>query len=273
MHRRSSAGFAGLLILLVIPAGRTVAASHDLPAELIQAIQRGHMKTVDLTYNLDDRSPFWPEGSAASPFHAIPAGSYEHDGFFLRNLQFPEHFGTHIDAPLHFDPKGKSLDEIPVQDFFLEAVVVDIRPAVKSNPDYRLSVEDLENWEKAHGPLPQQGAVLVLTGWGSRWPSQQRYMNPDAKGVLHFPGISLEAAHYLLDHARPKAIGIDTGSVDYGASQKFEVHHLTMHAGLYHLENLANLEQLPATGASLIALPMKLRGGSGGPTRVVALVP
>lgn len=176
-------------------------------------------------------------------------------------------------TPLHFDPKGKSLDEIPVQNLLLGAAVVDVRAAVSSNPDYRLTAQDLEKWEKAHGPFPRGGAVLVLTGWGSRWPSQARYMNQDAKGVMHFPGFSLEAAHYLLDHAHPQAIGIDTASIDYGPSQNFEVHHLTMHAGLYHLENVAHLEQLPATGAVLIALPMKLRGGSGSPTRVIALVP
>jgi kynurenine formamidase len=269
----STARFAALLIFFSFPATLVAADSPDLPAALVQAIQQGRMKMVDLTYALDDRSPFWPEGSPVSPFHATTAATHQHDGYFLRILQLPEHFGTHMDAPLHFDPKGKSLDEIPMQDFLLGAVVVDVRAAVGSNPDYCLTAEDLEKWEKAHGSLPRGSAVLVLTGWGSRWPSQEHYMNQDAKGVMHFPGFSVEAAHYLIDHAHPKAIGIDTASIDYGPSQNFEVHQLTMHAGLYHLENLANLEQLPAAGAVIIALPMKLRGGSGGPTRVVALVP
>lgn len=273
MHRGGSSWVAGLLMFFSFPAAWVAAASQDLPAGLVAAIQRGHVKIVDLTYALDDRSPFWPEGSPLSPFRATTAATYARDGYFLRNLQMPEHFGTHMDAPLHFDPNGQSLDKIPVQDFLLDAVVVDVRDAVSSNPDYRLTAQDLEKWEKAHGSLPRGCAVLALTGWGSRWPSQERYMNQDAKGVMHFPGFSLDAAHYLLDHVHPKAIGIDTASVDYGPSEKFEVHQLTMHAGLYHLENLANLEQLPATGAVLIALPMKLRGGSGGPTRVVALVP
>jgi len=273
MRRGSSARFAALLIFSSFATTLVAADSPDLPAALVRAIQQGRMKIIDLTYALDDRSPFWPEGSPVSPFHATTAATHEHDGYFLRILQLPEHFGTHMDAPLHFDPNGKSLDEIPVQDFLLGAVVVDVRAAVSSNPDYRLTAEDLEKWEKAHGSLPRGSAVLVLTGWGSRWPSQEHYMNQDAKGVMHFPGFSVEAAHYLIDHAHPKAIGIDTASIDYGPSQKFEVHQLTMHAGLYHLENLANLEQLPAAGAVIIALPMKLRGGSGGPTRVVALVP
>jgi kynurenine formamidase len=245
----------------------------NLPAEIVQAIQQGRVKLLDLTYALDEHSPFWPEGSTESPFHATTSATYEHDAFFARNLQLPEHSGTHMDAPLHIDPQGISLDQIPVQDFLLEAVVVDVREAVRENPDYRLSAQDLKDWEKTFGPLPPGGAVLAHTGWGARWPSQERYMNPDAKGVLHFPGFSLEAAHYLLDYARPKAIGIDTASIDYGPSQRFEVHQVTMHAGLYHLENLANLDKLPATGCVILSLPMNLRGGSGAPTRILALLP
>ena len=265
--------FCGLVTVLTLSTALLASDAPSLPAGLAQAIERGQVKTIDLTYALDDHSPYWPEGTSVTPFHATTAATFSKNGYFTRTLQFPEHFGTHIDAPLHFDPKGRSLDQIPVQDFFLQAVVVDVRGAVSSNPDYRVMVPDLQNWEKAHGPLPRGGAVLILTGWGSRWPSQQRYMNQDAKGVLHFPGLSLEAAHYLLDHAHPTAIGIDTASVDYGPSQHFEVHHLTMHAGVYHIENLANLERVPATGAVIVALPIKLRGGSGGPAHVVAMVP
>jgi kynurenine formamidase len=273
LRRRNYVRLAFLPAILCLTAMWSAAQSPDLPAQLARALQQGRVKTIDLTYALDDHSPFWPEGSPTSPFHASVAATYEHDGYFARNVQFPEHIGTHMDAPLHFDPKGKSVDQIAAADLLLSVVVVDISAAVRSNPDYRLSLQDLQSWEKTHGTIPSGRAVLVRTGWGSRWPSQSKYMNQDSKGVMHFPGLSLEAAHYLLDHAHPKAIGIDTASIDYGPSQNFEVHHVTMHAGLYHLENLANLEQLPATGAVLIALPIKLRGGSGGPARVVALVP
>ncbi len=251
----------------------TPAGSAGFSVGLRQAIQTGRVRLVDLTYSLDDQSPYWPEESGACPFHAATAATREHDGYFVRNLQLPEHFGTHMDAPRHFDPKGKGLDEIPERDLLLEAAVVDVRAAVDADPDYLLSVQDLEKWEHAHGPFPRGGAVLMLTGWGSRWPSQERYINQDAHGAKHFPGFSVEAARYLLENAQPKAIGTDTISIDYGLSQKFEVHELTLFAGLYHLECLAHLEQLPATGTFLIALPMKLRGGSGGPTRVLALIP
>jgi kynurenine formamidase len=273
MRRAIWVGFGCLPIVIGLSVIWATAESPDLPAALARAVQQGQVKMLDLTYALDGHTPYWPEGSPQSPFHAETVATYKRDGYFARTLRLPEHFGTHMDAPLHFDPQGKSVDQLHVQDLLLGTVVVDVSAAARANPDYRLTVQDLEKWETAHGPLPRGGAVLVRTGWGARWPSQSRYMDQDAKGVMHFPGFSVEAAHYLLDHARPKAIGIDTASIDYGPSEKFEVHQLTLHAGLYHLENLANLEKLPATGAVLIALPMKLRGGSGAPARVVALVP
>jgi len=245
----------------------------NLPAELVQAIHQARLRIVDLTHDLNEGSPFWPEGTEPFPFHAKAVATFERDGCFARTLQIPEHFGTHMDAPLHFDPNGASLDQIAVEKFVVPAVVVDVTAAAASSPDYRVTVADLEQWVSAHGPMPSGCAVLIHTGWASRWPSQERYVSQDAQGVMHFPGLSIEAARYLLDHAHPVSIGIDTPSVDYGQSNDFKVHQLTMAAGLYHLEDLANLDLLPATGACLIALPMKLRGGSGSPTRVLALVP
>ncbi len=240
-------------------------------AEVFQAIHSGQVKVVDLTHALDDQSPFWPEGAAQSPFHASVAATFEHDGYFARSLAMPEHFGTHMDAPAHFDAKGLTVDRIPVENFLGAAIVVDVSEAAKSDVDYRVTVSDLAKWVNAHGAMPRGCVVFFRTGWGARWPSQKDTMNQDAQGVSHFPGLSLEAARYLVDHARPAAIGIDTPSIDYGPSKDFEVHHLTMKAGLYHLENVANLEKLPAAGAYVIALPMKLRDGSGSPARVLAL--
>jgi kynurenine formamidase len=261
--------FSGML--LYASGGR--AETKNLPAELVQAIHQGQLRIVDLSHDLDERSPFWPEGTEPFPFHAKAVATFDRDGCFARTLQIPEHFGTHMDAPLHFDSKGASLDQIAVEKFVLPAVVVDVTATVASSPDYRVTVADVEQWVNAHGPMPSGCAVLIHTGWASRWPSQERYVSQDAQGVMHFPGLSIEAARYLLDHAHPVSIGIDTPSVDYGQSNDFKVHQLTMAAGLYHLEDLANLDLLPATGACIIALPMKLRGGSGSPTRVLALVP
>ena len=152
-------------------------------------------------------------------------------------------------------------------------VVIDVSSAVEQDADYRVTVQDIERWIDLHGAIPAGALVFFRTGWDERWPSQEKYMNADADGVLHFPGLLREAVSLLLDRAQPVGIGIDTASVDYGPSKDCPVHNLTMPAGIYHLENVANLDRLPATGFNVIVLPLKLGGGSGAPARVVALIP
>jgi kynurenine formamidase len=243
-----------------------------LLAEFVQALERGEVKVLDLSYTLNAQVPHWLGGGGSSPFRAKVTEAYQRDGYFGREFSMPEHFGTHLDAPRHFNPVGKSVDQLPVQNFLAMAVVVDVSAAARSNPDYQLTVADLEHWVREHGPMPRGCLVLLRTGWDSRWGSEEDFMNRDAEGVMHFPGYSLEAARYLLEHGHPVGLGIDTSSIDYGPSKDFEVHHLTLEAGLYHLENLANLEKLPPHGACVIALPLKLGGGSGSPARVLALL-
>lgn len=261
------------LALLTIAASAGFAQQPDLPMKLLKEIAAGRIKLVDLTHPIDEQSPYWPEDHSPSPFHARVVDTYAHDNYFARALEIPEHFGTHIDAPAHFDPHGRTVDQIPVESLLRPIVMIDVSAKAGKDPDYRLTVADVETWVKAHGPVPRGCAVLIRSGWGERWPSQERYMNQDAQGVMHFPGLSLEAARYLVERAAPVAIGIDTPSIDYGPSKKFEVHQFTMSGGLYHLENLIHLGALPATGAILIALPLDLRGGSGSPARVLAIVP
>lgn len=273
--RKNHQTWSMLAVLLsgVCVASPTARAQQaDSLARVFGAIQSGQIEVVDLSHSLDENSPYWPEGNAPSPFHARVVSTIEHGGYFARDLEMPEHFGTHMDAPAHFDAKGLTVDRIPVTQFLRAVIVIDVQQQVKSNSDYRIAVDDLKNWERGNGTIPTGCVVFFRTGWSSRWPSQKDYMNQDANGVLHFPGLSVEAARYLLDRAHPACIGIDTGSIDYGPSQSFEVHHLTMSAGLYHLENLANLDRLPARGAYVVALPMKLTDGSGSPTRVLALL-
>jgi kynurenine formamidase len=231
------------------------------------------VRLIDLTHTLDNDSPYWPEEAPGSPYHSSVATTYQKDGNFTRNISMPEHSGTHMDAPVHFDPGGESVDRIVVGKLIAPAVVIDISSAAMSNADYRVTVHDIGGWIEQHGEIPPDAVVFFRTGWAVRWPSQEKYMNADADGVLHFPGLSAEAARYLMEHARPVGIGIDTASVDSGPSTDCPVHNLTMPAGVYHLENVANLEQLPATDFSVIALPLKLGGGSGAPARVIALVP
>jgi kynurenine formamidase len=241
--------------------------------EFSTRIRDGKLRLIELTHTLERDSPYWPENQPGSPFSTSVTTNYEKDGNFTRCLRMPEHFGTHMDAPVHFDPDGVSVDRIAAELFFAPAVVINVSSAVATNTDYCVTAQDIESWMAKHGSIPAGAMVFFQTGWAARWPSQEKYMNMDAGGVLHFPGLSLQAAQYLLGRSHPVGIGIDTASIDYGPSTDFPVHQLTMPAGVYHLENVANLDKLPPTGFSVIALPLKLEGGSGAPARVVALVP
>lgn len=182
-----------------------------------------------------------------------------------------EHYGTHLDAPAHFPPGQATVDQIPVKHLFGPAVVIDVRVEGEKDADYLAPAGKIEDWERAHGRIPEGAIVLLRTGWSARWPDARRYRNQDAQGKMHFPGFSAEAARLLIDR-KASGIGCDTMSVDFGASSDFAVHHLALGAGLYHLENLSDLSGVPESGAFLVVAPIKLEGGSGGAVRVFALV-
>lgn len=232
---------------------------------------RGASRILDLTYALNDHIPHWPGDKA--PFTVTIEETIAQNGYFTRRFSMLEHYGTHMDAPAHFVSGQATVDAVPPERLIVPAVVVDISAQATRDPDYRLTVEDLRQWEQQHGRIPARAVVFLRTGWGDRWNDPARYANQDASGVMHFPGFSLAAAEFLTKERDIAGLGIDTLSVDYGPSKEFEVHHFTHAAGLYHLENVANLEQLPATGTLVIVAPIKLEGGSGGPTRIFALVP
>jgi len=240
------------------------------PQAWLRGVSDGSTNVVDMTYAINGKLPAWPGDDR--PFEAKVVATPEKDGYFARSFFTLEHYGTHMDAPAHFPPGKESLDQIPLEHLFAPAVVIDVREEVARDPDYRLRVMRVEKWEALHGRIPRGAVVLLRTGWASRWPDQARYRNMDAAGVMHFPGFSVEAARLLIERGAVGA-GIDTLSIDYGPSKDFEVHRVTLPAGLYQLENLANMDQLPEAGAFLIAAPIKLEGGSGGPVRVFALLP
>jgi len=233
-------------------------------------------KIVDLTYSFDEHTIYWP---TAKPFQLeivsaakTPAGYW----YAANNVCLAEHGGTHMDAPIHFAEGKRAANEVPVQQLIGPAVVVDVRMQADKNADYRLTVADLEAWEKTHGQIPQGALVLMFSGWGARWPDKKRYLGTDQPGDvanLHFPGFSKEAAEFLVSQREIDAIGVDTPSIDYGQSKDFIVHQIINGANKPGLENVANLEKLPAKGATLIALPMKIAKGSGGPARIIALLP
>jgi kynurenine formamidase len=231
------------------------------------------VRVIDLTHFMDEHSPYWPAGRDRSPFTARVTVNFDLRACFARDLTLSEHFGTHLDAPAHALPGRLTVDQLPVARFLNAACVIDVREAVQANADYLISIADLERHAEKHGALPSGCFVFFCTGWANRWPSQARYIHEDTQGVKHFPGVSEQAARYLLDRARPTSVGIDTPSVEGGAANDMVVHCALLGADLYILENVANLEQLPATGAAVMALPLKLTGGSGSPARVLALVP
>lgn len=185
----------------------------------------------------------------------------------------PEHHGTHLDAPIHFGDGLASVDELTAAELFGRVALVDVQAQVEEDPDYQVSRADIEAWEETFGPLPEGAVVLARTGWAQRWVSPERYTNVDPQGTLHFPGFGADAARFLTEERSIKGVGIDTPSVDPGDAEGFPVHGIVNGAGLYQLENLADLGAVPETGAILIVAPIKIEGGSGGQVRVWALVP
>jgi len=225
---------------------------------------------IDLTHTISASNPAY-ENSKKPLFEAKTSATIEKDGYFGREISLPEHFGTHIDAPAHFVHGLWTVDQIPPERLRAPLVVLDIRSKAGNDADYQVSIDDISDWEKTNGQIPQGAVVVARTGWESRWNSSVRYRNADAKGILHFPGYSLEAARFLVEGRTVIGLGIDTLSIDYGPSKDFPVHKYTLSHSLYHLENVGNLGVVPPAGATVVVAPMKLEGGSGGPVRVLAM--
>ena len=184
----------------------------------------------------------------------------------------PALLGTYIDAPSHFAPQLWTVDQIPSQRLIAPLVVLDVQKKVARDPDYQVSMDDIVAWESAHGPLPMGAVVMARTGWDYHWNSAKQYRNLDARGVMHFPGYSLQAAQFLVQGRKTLGLGIDTLSVDSGASKDFAVRNYTLAHSLYHLENVANLSAVAESGATVVVAPAKVEGSNGGPVRIIALV-
>src|SRR3989441_1979999 len=258
-------------ILVAIPAALSTllvpSAHHD---SMLEGIPSGKTRVLDLSYAINDKLVPWPGDEKF--FEAKVNATIEKNGYFTRSFWMLEHYGTHLDAPAHFPPGKTTVDQIPVKQLFGPAVVMDVRAESGKDADYLLPAARIAEWEQRHGRIPEGAIVLLRTGWASRWPDAQKYRNQDAQGKMHFPGFSSGAAKLLIER-KVSGLGCDTMSIDYGASGDFAVHHLALGADLYHLENLADLSGMPESGAFLIAAPIKLEGGSGGPARVFALLP
>ncbi len=240
--------------------------------------QLGKAKWVDLTYSFSDSTLYWPNNPTGfqldTQFNGTTAA-----GFYYSSNVFssPEHGGTHLDAPVHF-AKGKwSNDEIPLERLTGEAVVIDVKDKTTGNADFQITTPDVVNWEKKYGNIPDNSILLFRTGWGKFYPNAEKYLGTAEKGEaavpkLHFPSIHPALALWLVQNRTIKAIGIDCASVDYGQSTEFKTHRVLYEQNIPGFENVANMDKLPVKGAYIIALPMKVKGGSGGPLRIVAVL-
>jgi kynurenine formamidase len=243
----------------------------EVPLTLDDVVD-GKARLVDLTYPLNARNPYWP-GPGYTPFELKPIATIEKNGVLSQAFCTPEHLGTHLDAPNHFALHQPDVSAMPAESFFARGIVIDASQAAAADPDYRLTPADITRWERLHGPVPSGAVVLLYTGWGAFWNNYSRYANHDARGKMHFPGYSAEAARLLIHDRQAKGLGIDTLSMDYGLSRDFVVHHIVNGAGRYGLENVAHLDSLPPRGFYLFVAPIKIEHGSGGPTRIFAIVP
>lgn len=244
------------------------------PADAItlEDIVSGQARMIDLTYPLNPRNAFWP-GENYRPFELKTIATLEKDGVLSKSICLPEHLGTHLDAPNHFEKNQPSVEKLTADELFGPGVVIDIETQAEQNADYTLSRADLDRWEKQHGQIPRGAIVLLRTGWGRFWNNTARFQNRDARGQLHFPSYSAEAARFLIEVRKARGLGIDNLSIDPGHSKDFAVHHIVNGAGKFGLENVANLDQLPPRGFYLLVAPIKIETGTGGPTRIWAVLP
>lgn len=259
-----------LLFLLIISLLMSCQSTHSDPFS--------NGKWIDLTHNFDEATIYWP---TAEKFELDTVfEGVTNKGYYYSAFQYcaAEHGGTHLDAPVHFAEGKQAMDEIPLDRLIGNAIVVDVSAQALNDSDYQVSVEDFQNWEKEHGQIPEGTIVLLRTGYAQFWPDKIKYMGtdetgPEAVAKLHFPGLAPEAAQWLTLNRVIKAIGLDTPSIDYGQSTLFESHQILFEYNIPAFENVANLDQLPIVGSQVVALPMKIKGGSGGPLRIIAYLP
>ena len=233
---------------------------------------------IDLTYSLSDSTLYWPNNPTGFRLDTqsngiTPAGFY----YASNSFSAPEHGGTHLDAPVHFAQGKQSADQVPLENLTGGAVVIDVSEKALKNRDYLVSIKDVKDWEAKNDSIVQGSIVLFHTGYGQYYPDAKKYFGTDEKGAagiaqLHFPGIDPATAEWLATKRKIKALGLDTPSIDYGQSKDFKTHQTLLGKDIPAFENVANLDKLPVKGAYVVALPMKIKNGSGGPLRIIAWV-
>ncbi len=271
--RNRTSAFIFLVVAAVLSACSTPGTEPtSTQAPSLADLFSGEMKIVDLTHALNDSNPVWGSGSE-SPFKYDVLAAHESGRAMMGAFRTADHYGTHIDAPTHGGDMLPTVDELGAHDLFGPLVVVDISEASEADPDYALTVNDILNWESKNGSLPNRSIVIAFTGWSRKWDDHDAYLNRDENDRLRFPGFSEEAARFLIEERNILGIGIDNMSVDPGAANGFPAHNAVNGNGKFHLENVANVHELPESGAWLIVAPIKITGGSGGPVRLFAILP
>lgn len=275
----SNRSFSFVVVLAAVGgcAAPSDAPTTDPSAALAAAFDGTSGRWVDLSHAYSDETIYWPTDSLGFEFEELANGETDL-GYFYSAYRYgsAEHGGTHLDAPFHFAREGDAVDEIPLERFVGPAVVVDVTDRVSA--DYLVTAEDLQAFEASHGAIPDGSILMIRTGWSERWPDRTAYLGTSLEGQaaipeLHFPGIHPDAARWLAENRSIDALGIDTPSIDYGQSADFATHVVLYTANIPGFENVTNLGELPATGSFVVALPMKIAGGSGAPIRIVAFVP
>ncbi|XXJ18403.1 cyclase family protein [Desulfovibrio caledoniensis] len=258
----------GLALCLLLVAGTAMAGESGAltPEQMARAFGKvvflSHVNTTDMPIFPGDPEPVLD-----------PAFTVEKDGFFLLSVTMGEHSGTHWGAPAHFNADEKTADKLPASSFVYPAVVIDVRDKAAKNPDYALSLADVQAYEKANGRIPDHAMVIAYTGWDKRWDDPKAFFNEDKDSVMHYPGIGIDATQWLIDNRALGGLGIDTHGVDPGSDESYATNTALLKGDRIHLENLAGLGQLPAKGAWIVVGGVRNLNGSGSPATVLGFLP
>jgi len=259
-----------LLLILVICCG---CSSPTQEAEQKNPFQ--DLYWIDLGHDFSAGTVYWPNNPDGFKLDTQFNGMTE-KGYYYSSNEFysPEHGGTHLDAPVHFAAGRWSVDQIPLNQMMGDVLVIDVSEKSDSNADYQASIADIESWEKQNGKIEDSIIILIRTGWSKYYNDTEKYLGTAEKGQeavskLHFPSIDPALAEWLIKNRKIKAVGIDCPSVDYGQSTDFRTHQILYAQNIPGFENLTNLDKLPARGGYIIALPMKIKGGTGAPLRII----
>ncbi len=249
---------AGLVAAAAVPASARAGAKRTLTAG----------KVLDLTHTLSPAFPIWPGNP---PIKVTPTARVAKDGYYANRWELVEHHGTHLDAPAHFIADGTTAERLEPSSLVVAAAVIDLREKARKDADAVVTIDDLRAWEKKHGRLPKNAGVFLNSGWDAKAGDAKAFTGQDRSRTLHFPGFSKEACEFLLEERQIAGLGVDTLSLDFGASKDFTVHKLWLGSGKWGLECVANLSKLPPAGATVFVGAPKVIGASGGPTRAIAV--